>query len=117
MVEVIKNFEYSISMLNQALFLKEKKEFKNSNTQTETQKPVLLGFLKQLLADFESYDGGEEEKAIIQEELENFTELDLLNAEVTKIKGNDENLMTFKELMFSLFEYAKQKAISINYHK
>jgi hypothetical protein len=116
-VELIKNFEYSISLLNQALFLKEKKEFKNSNSQTETPKPVLLSFLKQLLADFESYDGGEEEKEMIQDELAHFTEIDLLNAEVTKIKGNDDNLMTFKELMFSLFEYAKQKAISINYHK
>jgi len=115
-VELIKNFEYSISQLNQALHLKEKREFTNSITQTETQKPVLLSFLKQLLADFENFDGGESERQDIEDELKSFTETELLNTDVTRIAGTDDENMTFKELMFSLFEYAKQKAISINYH-
>lgn len=117
MIQIIKNFEFSIAQLNQALFMKEKKEFKSSNTQTETVKPVLLSFLKQLLADFESYDGGEEARLDIEKELKNYTEYDLLNTEVTRITDTNDNLMTFKELMFSLFEYAKQKAISISYHR
>ena len=49
MVEIIKNFEYSISQLNQALNLSIKKEFSNISMQTESQKPILLTFMKQLL--------------------------------------------------------------------
>lgn len=116
-MDMIKNFEYSIAQLNQALSLTERKEFKAGVTQTETEKPILLTFLKQLLADFESYDGGEEERLHIEEELKDYSEFELMNTEVTKINAKGDRLMTFKEFMFSLFEYAKQKAISITYHQ
>ena len=39
-----------------------------------------------------------------------------MNLEVTKLKSSNERAMTMKELMFSFFEYAKQKAISLSYH-
>lgn len=116
-VSLLRNFEYSISQLNQALFLKEKRDFVSKPTQTESPKPVLATFMKQLLADFESYDGGEAERAQIESELTHYSEMDLLNTEVTRITNNNNKLMTLKELMFSLFEYAKQKAISLSYHR
>ncbi|CAI2359557.1 unnamed protein product [Moneuplotes crassus] len=116
-IEMIKNFEYSIDQLNQALSIKKKKEFKASTTQTSTQKPVLLGFMKQLLSEFESYDGGEKEKKEIEKELQSYGEEDLLATECTRITDSEDHLMTFKELLFTLFEYAKQKAISIAYRK
>lgn len=40
-----------------------------------------------------------------------------MNTEVTKVNAKGDRLMSFKEFMFSLFEYAKQKAISIAYHR
>lgn len=116
-VDIIKNFEYSIDQLNKALFLNEKKEFTTGVTQTENEKPILLSFLKQLLSHFESFDGGEEERVQIENGLKHYSEYELLNTEVTRITDNDNKLMTFRELMFSLFEYAKEKAISINYHR
>ena len=36
-LQLIKNFEYSVEQLNQALFLKEKREIKVRSTQTETK--------------------------------------------------------------------------------
>lgn len=116
-LQMIKNFEYSINELNKALSMKVNKEFKESSTQATDQEQILLGFLKDLLADFESYDGGNDERKQIQKELKNYSEEDLLSTECTRITGSDDNLMTFRELLFSLFEYAKQKAISISYRK
>lgn len=51
MIEMIKNFEYSISLLNKALNLSEKKEFINDFAQTDPQKPILLTFMKQLVGN------------------------------------------------------------------
>lgn len=66
---MVKNFEYTIVNLNQNLVLKEKKEFIHSNDQTEPTKTILLTFLKQLVADFESFEGGEEHKQEIEDEI------------------------------------------------
>lgn len=52
MVELIKNYEYSISQLNQALNVSVKREFNNEFTQTEAQKPLLLTFMKQLVGNY-----------------------------------------------------------------
>ena len=116
MLEIIKNFEFTISKLNESLFLKEKVDHSTKHVQTDTQKPALLTFVKQLVSEFESYDGNEQDRLDIQEELKNYNEVEMLNCEITKLKSDDKP-MTLKELMFSFFEYAKQKAISISYHK
>ena len=113
---IIKNFEFTISKLNESLFLKEKVDHSAKHVQTDTQKPALLTFVKQLVSEFESYDGNEQDRLDIQEELKNYNEVEMLNCEITKLKSDDKP-MTLKELMFSFFEYAKQKAISISYHK
>ena len=97
--------------------MKEKKDYKNGSSQTDSPKPVLASFLKQLLADFENYDGGEDERVQIEQELKNYSDVELLNTEVTRITGPNSHLMTLKELLFSLFEYAKQKALSLSYHR
>ena len=117
MLEIIKNFEFTISTLNESLFLKEKVDHSTKLVQTDSQKPALLTFVKQLVSEFESYDGNDQDRLEIQEELKNYNEIEMLNCEITKLKNLDDKPMTLKELMFSFFEYAKQKAISISYHK
>lgn len=117
LIELIKNFEFSISQLNDSLFIKEKKEYKIATSQTDSQKPAMLTFLKQLVADFESYDGNEQDRIEIENELRNYSEIEMLNCPLTKMANYQERQMTLKEMLFSFFEYSKQKAISIAYHR
>jgi hypothetical protein len=113
-IEMLKNSVYAVMRLNESLLLNDRKEFKVAHTQTEVDKPVLATFLKQLIADLESFDGGDFEKEEIEEELQNYSESELLNLDIEKFKGPDNNSLQLKEVMFSFFEYAKQKAISLS---